>query len=67
MRKMVLNEAKAPCMDCADRMPGCHARCPMYRAYGAECEANRRRRWLEKEVDQAVSDAAGRNPGGRRP
>lgn len=66
MKRMVLNEAKAPCMDCADRAAGCHARCAVYKAYAAECETNRHRRWLEKDVDRAVSEAIGRYPGERR-
>ena len=66
MKRMVLNEAKAPCMDCADRMVGCQIRCPMYRAYADECAKNRHRRWLEKDVDRAVSEAIGRYPGERR-
>lgn len=36
MKRMMLNEAKAPCMDCVDRMVGCQIRCPMYRAYADE-------------------------------
>lgn len=31
----------APCKDCAERVPGCHASCTRYGEYKAVCNARR--------------------------
>lgn len=66
MKRLALSGAKSPCMDCEDRQMGCHAKCPRYAAFAQECAEIRHRKWLEKDVDQAVSLALGRCTSERR-
>lgn len=39
---------KAPCLDCADRVVGCHSSCERYIAYAEECARIRRKRQLDR-------------------
>lgn len=66
MNKMIINEEKSPCDGCQKRTEVCHANCKEYSDYADACAKNRRRKWLAKEVDRAVSEAVGRYPGERR-
>ena len=50
----------APCKDCKDRSPTCHAECEKYKAYSAEIRISYDRRRMEYEVAGAVRDAQDR-------
>ena len=36
-----------PCKDCAERIIGCHGKCPKYAEFHAECEKRRSERNME--------------------
>lgn len=46
---------KGPCMDCADRSPGCHDRCQAYQAFKKRSEARKAAERKCKEDATAVN------------
>lgn len=51
-----MNRDKTPCIDCADREVGCHAKCRWYKDWKEQHEAERKKQIDAKKIRHEYAD-----------